>query len=89
MLSIDARSTLEARIKQHTARIAVIGLGYVGLPLAMRCARAGFTVIGIDQDSARVDQVNRGEDYVADRTLHLGEIIASGRLLATHGWDLL
>lgn len=54
------------RIEQRQATVAVIGLGYVGLPLAVAFAEAGFPVIGIDIDASRVDAIRRGESYVLD-----------------------
>src|SRR5258708_3860196 len=58
-------SVLEKMYKR-TLRVAVIGLGYVGLPLATTFAEAGFAVTGIDVDQRKVDQANRGESYIAD-----------------------
>lgn len=57
---------LATKIKKRTAVISVIGLGYVGLPLACAFAEAGFRVMGIDTNAARVDGVNRGESYIQD-----------------------
>jgi len=58
-------SVLE-KISRRTLRVAVIGLGYVGLPLATTFAEAGFHVTGIDVDQKKVDQANRGESYIQD-----------------------
>ncbi len=58
-------SVLE-KISKRTLRVAVIGLGYVGLPLATTFAEAGFSVTGIDVDQRKVDRANRGESYIAD-----------------------
>jgi len=58
--------TLSEKIKSREAVISVIGLGYVGLPLAVVFAEAGFPVVGIETDSAKVDSVNQGISYVAD-----------------------
>ncbi|MDX1522860.1 MAG: nucleotide sugar dehydrogenase [Anaerolineae bacterium] len=57
---------LAQKIESRQGVIAVIGLGYVGLPLAVNFAKAGFQVIGIDTNQARVDAINRGESYVSD-----------------------
>lgn len=57
---------LHEKISKRTLRIAIIGLGYVGLPLATTFAEAGFHVIGIDVDQQKVDAANRGESYIAD-----------------------
>ena len=52
------------RIKAKEARIGVIGLGYVGLPLALAFARQGFTVLGFDTDPSKVSKLERGESYI-------------------------
>ena len=54
------------KIESKEAVVSVIGLGYVGLPLAVVFAEAGFRVVGIDVDQSRVDSINRGESYVQD-----------------------
>ncbi len=61
-----AAEILEEKIKSRTARVGVIGLGYVGLPLAVEFAKAGFAVTGIDVLESKVAQLNRGESYVQD-----------------------
>jgi UDP-N-acetyl-D-glucosamine dehydrogenase len=58
--------TLEQKIKTRTARVGIIGLGYVGLPLAVEFARAGFSVTGIDVQESKVASLNAGESYVQD-----------------------
>lgn len=57
---------LERRIADRSATVAIIGLGYVGLPLATGFADVGFFVIGLDIDPAKVEQLNRGESYIPD-----------------------
>ena len=61
-----AISILKERIKQRTARVVVIGQGYVGLPLAVEFARTGFTVIGLDNDLDRIARLNAGSSYIPD-----------------------
>jgi len=61
--SIDL-SALLAAFKQRRAKVGVIGLGYVGIPLALTAAKAGFKVLGFDIDKARVEQINRGESFI-------------------------
>jgi len=56
---------LLARLSERTAIIGIVGLGYVGLPLALRYAAAGFRVLGIDIDADKVAQLNRGASYIA------------------------
>jgi len=58
--------SLAKKIADRSAGIAVIGLGYVGLPLALAFCRAGFSVVGIDVDPSRVDMLQRGESYLPD-----------------------
>ena len=58
--------TLLDRIRTRDARIGVIGLGYVGLPLAVEFARAGFTVTGFDVDAKKAAQINCGKSYIPD-----------------------
>ena len=60
------KARLISSIHSHQARIGVIGLGYVGLPLAVAFAERGFSVVGIDVDPRKVDALNRGESYVQD-----------------------
>src|SRR5437016_11396773 len=79
-------STLELteRIRQHAARIAVIGQGYVGLPLATELARAGFTVAGLDTDLERVGGLNAGRSYTPDvSSADLATVLETGRYEAT------
>ena len=52
------------RLKSHTARIGVIGLGYVGLPLSLLLAEAGFKVTGFDIDSKKVTELEAGRSYI-------------------------
>jgi UDP-N-acetyl-D-glucosamine dehydrogenase len=78
------QSTLKEKLLTKTARLGVIGLGYVGLPLAVEKAKAGFKVIGFDVQSKKVAMVNRGENYIGDVVNEdLVEIVASGNLVAT------
>lgn len=58
--------TLEEKIRSRTARVGIVGLGYVGLPLAVEFAKAGFSVTGIDVQDAKVSRANRGDSYVQD-----------------------
>src|SRR5690242_11383140 len=57
---------LHKHIEARTARLAVIGLGYVGLPMAIEFAQAGYSVVGIDNDNRRVDQLKEGRSYILD-----------------------
>jgi UDP-N-acetyl-D-glucosamine dehydrogenase len=57
---------LREKIEQKKATVAVIGLGYVGLPMCLEFARAGFSVLGIDLDEKRIEKLNAGESYILD-----------------------
>jgi len=61
-----AAEILAEKITNRTAKVGIIGLGYVGLPLAMEFAKAGFSVTGIDVQDSKVAQLNRGESYIQD-----------------------
>ena len=60
------KDALARKIRDRDARIAVIGLGYVGLPLAVAFAKNGFQIVGVDVDARKVEAINRGESYVND-----------------------
>jgi UDP-N-acetyl-D-glucosamine dehydrogenase len=64
MNTIVEAHPLQIAIKDRTAKLGVVGLGYVGLPLAMMYSRAGFTVTGFDIDPAKVEILNRGSSYI-------------------------
>ncbi len=72
------------RIAGRTATVAVVGLGYVGLPLAIEFARAGFRVVGFDVSPRVVDLLNAGESHIRDVAREtVAEQIAAGRFVAT------
>lgn len=62
----EIKNQLTGKFQDRSAHIAVIGLGYVGLPLAVTFAEAGFRVTGIDLDAAKTAAINRGESYILD-----------------------
>lgn len=77
-------------IQKKRANISILGLGYVGLPLAITFANAGFNVTGIDPIQEKVDMINRGESYISDITnAQLRKHIDSGRLRATTDYSVL
>jgi len=76
--------TLLELIRTRQARVGVIGLGYVGLPLAVELAHAGFTVTGFDVDAAKADAINAGQSYIPDVAgPHLAASVKNGKLSAT------
>lgn len=88
--SSAAAEILKRRISDRTAKVGVIGLGYVGLPLAVEFARAGFDVIGMDVQARKVDQLNAGRSYVkdvADSTI--APLIESGKLRGTTDFSII
>jgi len=75
---------LEAALNSRSAKIGIVGLGYVGLPLAVAFAEAGFKTLGIDIQQKRVDSVNRGQSYIADVSSKiLKSAVAGNHLNAT------
>jgi len=83
MTQITVTSLLD-RIHTRQARIGVIGLGYVGLPLAVEFALAGFHVTGFDVDPAKVADIQRGHSYIPDvAQADIAKVVASGHLRAT------
>ena len=77
-------SQLERKLKNKTAVISVVGLGYVGLPLAVAFAQAGLKVIGFDTQAKKIEAVSQGESYIADISIKtLSTLVASNLLEAT------
>jgi UDP-N-acetyl-D-glucosamine dehydrogenase len=82
-MSAHVTSLLE-KITSRRARTGVIGLGYVGLPLAVELAKSGFTAVGIDLDARKVDAVNEGRSYIPDvPSAVVRELQQAGKLSAT------
>jgi UDP-N-acetyl-D-glucosamine dehydrogenase len=78
------------RIRQKKTRIAVVGLGYVGLPLAVEFAKCGFQVLGIDIDKDRISHIKRKESYISDiSTKELRRVIASQNFSAGSDFSAL
>ncbi len=81
---MNYKEQLINRLNNREAQVAVVGLGYVGLPLAVEYAQAGFNVIGLDVDSRKVDLINQGESYIPDiPTEALKPLVESKKLSAT------
>jgi UDP-N-acetyl-D-glucosamine dehydrogenase len=87
---IGMKQELLDKIASRKARVAVIGLGYVGLPLAVEKAAAGFTTVGFDVQADKVAQVNAGRNYIGDVIDDdLGSLVQSGLLSATTDFGLV
>lgn len=81
---MSLKQELLDKIENKTAVIGVVGLGYVGLPLAVEKAKAGYQVIGFDVQSSKVDMVNEGHNYIGDVVDNeLANLVKSGKLKAT------
>jgi UDP-N-acetyl-D-glucosamine dehydrogenase len=86
----SAAGELATRIERRTARLGVIGLGYVGLPLAVEFGKAGFEVAAIDIDKSRVARLRRGSSYVQDvPDADVRQLVRSGRLRPTTDFSVL
>ncbi|MEZ4561139.1 MAG: nucleotide sugar dehydrogenase [Thermomicrobiales bacterium] len=82
--------SLNMRIASRTAKVGLIGLGYAGLPLAVAFAEAGFDVVGIDLQDARVDALNRGESYIGDiPSERVAALVAANTFRATADYAAL
>ncbi len=78
------------KISARTARVGIVGLGYVGLPLAVEFAKAGFTVTGIDLVESKVARVNAGDSYVQDiAQKDIASLVESGKLTATTDFSVI
>ena len=89
-MKTDAKTTLADKIRAKTARVGVLGLGYVGLPLAVEFAHAGFHVTGIDLIEAKCDRINAGESYIGDvDSAAVKALTGSGKLRATADFSAL
>ena len=84
------KEVLIDKLKKKEAKVAILGLGYVGLPLAVVFAEAGFKVTGIDPDSGKVDSLTKGVSYIPDvKTESVAALVKSGRLFATTDFPVL
>ncbi|MCC6299578.1 MAG: nucleotide sugar dehydrogenase [Anaerolineales bacterium] len=85
-----SKEELIQKLKNKNARVAILGLGYVGLPLAIVFAEAGFKVTGLDLDSGKVDSLKGGVSYIPDvKTETVDKLVKSGRLTATTDFSVL
>jgi len=89
-MSQDMGEQLLARISNRTAKMSVVGLGYVGLPLAVEFAKAGFRVVGLDVDQHKVEQLRTGQNYIPDVSqAELDALVAEGLLTTTTDYSML
>src|SRR3954449_12359434 len=81
---VASAEILAEKIRSRRARVGIVGLGYVGLPLAVEFAKAGFTVTGIDISEDKARRVNAGDSYIGDiPSSVLAPLVKSGKLRAT------
>ncbi len=81
---------LKQRIQNRTAKVGVIGLGYVGLPLAVEFAHAGFDVVGMDVQPRKVEQFNAGRSYIKDVSDDVfAPLVKAGKLRATTDFSII
>jgi UDP-N-acetyl-D-glucosamine dehydrogenase len=86
----DFKTALLNKIQSRELPVAVIGLGYVGLPLAVELAKAGFRTTGIDLDPRKVEAINAGHSYIEDVPAgEVGPLVAAGTLRATADFSVL
>jgi len=87
---VSAVDKLRDRISTKKARVGVLGLGYVGLPLAVEFARAGFEVVGFDVQQSKVDEFNSGHSYIKDvKDDVFSPLVKSGKLRATSDFSVI
>jgi len=84
------RQSLLSKFNDHSAKVAILGLGYVGLPLAVVFAEAGFLVVGIDPDQSKVDTILQGKSHIQDvSSEQLKRLITTGKFSATKDFEIL
>jgi len=89
MLSPSGKE-LKNKIANKAAKVSVIGLGYVGLPLAIEIGKAGFSVIGIDVNREKVNKINSKNSYIPDVTKEaLTRLVSQKKLIATSDYKIL
>jgi len=83
-------AVLADKIRSKTARVGIVGLGYVGLPLAAEYAQAGFNVTGIDLSEGKTSRINAGDSYVGDvPSSAIEPLVRSGKLRATTDFSVI
>ena len=90
MLVAATAEVLGEKIRSRHARVGIVGMGYVGLPLAVEFAKAGFRVTGIDVNAEKTERVNAGDSYVGDVSSDvLAGLVKDGKLRATTDFDVV
>jgi len=88
--SSETAQALIRKLKTGKARIGVIGLGYVGLPLVDVFGRAGYSVVGIDVDAKKIEALRKGKSYIEDvPSAHIAALVRKGALLATTDFSVV
>src|SRR5688572_29482591 len=87
---MSTKELLTKKLKDKNAKIAILGLGYVGLPLAVVFAEAGFNVTGIDPDKRKIEAIAKGESYIPDvKNETVAKLVKAGKLSATTDFSIL
>ena len=87
---MDIYRNLIEHFRTHTAKVGIIGMGYVGLPMAQLAASQGFSVIGIDTDTEKVTMINQGESYIQDVSSEdIRQLVHDKKLWASNDYSLL
>ena len=88
--TVTIKETLMNKLEARTARVGIVGLGYVGLPLAMEFAKAGFRVTGIDLQPSKIAQIRAGTSYIQDvDSKEVGQMVRENRLTATGDFSVV
>ncbi len=88
--TVGTFQALKEKIETKTARVGIVGLGYVGLPLAVEFAKAGFHVTGLDLQQSRVDRLMNGESYIQDvPSSEVAQLVNAARLDATTDFSVV
>jgi len=87
---MTTKETLIKKLKDKNAKVAILGLGYVGLPLAVVFAEAGFNVTGVDPDQRKIDAIAEGKSYIPDvKTDTVAKLVRDGKFIATTDFSVL
>src|ERR1039457_4363044 len=88
--TVSTFHALKDKIEAKAARLGIVGLGYVGLPLAIEFAKAGFHVTGIDLQQSRVDRLMKGESYIQHvPSSDVAQLVKDGRIDATTDFSVV